>query len=44
MGANDKRRVLYRQFHKISNTVYLVEISRFKLKTFIVLCEDLKQP
>jgi hypothetical protein len=27
-GVTDKRAVLYRNFHEVSNTVYLVEISK----------------
>jgi len=37
LGIEDKRHVLYRNFHKIQENVYLVEISRNKKKIFVLL-------
>jgi hypothetical protein len=39
-GINQSRKVLYRNFHEVSGKVYLIEISRVKLKVFIVLFEN----
>jgi hypothetical protein len=43
-GIKDKRKVLYRNFHKISGKIYLVEISRSKLKVFVLLFENFEIP
>jgi len=43
-GIKDKRKVLYRNFHNISGKIYLVEISRCKLKVVILLFENFEQP
>ena len=37
LGIENKRKVLYRNFHQISRRVYLVEISRNTKKIFILL-------
>ena len=44
-----KRKVLYRNFHEIGNNpkvkvVYLVEISKTPLKTYILLFPNFEQP
>ena len=39
-----KRSVLYRNFHNVSGTVYLVEISRDKTKIYILLFENYESP
>lgn len=44
LGIQTKRAVLYRNFHEISNKVYLIEISRDKKKVFILLFENFEQP
>ena len=44
LGIEKKRKVLYRNFHEISNTVYLVEISRNSKKVFILLFKNFEQP
>ena len=43
-GVKDKRKVLYRNFHAISGKIYLVEISRSKLKIFVLLFENFENP
>ena len=43
-GIKDKRKVLYRNFHSISGKIYLVEISRSKLKVFVLLFENFENP
>jgi hypothetical protein len=43
-GVKDKRKVLYRNFHAISGKIYLVEISRSKLKIFVLLFENFEIP
>lgn len=44
LGIEDKRSVLYRNFHEISSKVYLIEISRSKKKIFILLFENFEVP
>lgn len=44
LGIDEKRLVLFRNFHEISGMVYLVEISRTKQKVFIVLFEHYSLP
>jgi hypothetical protein len=39
-----KRKVLYRNFHDISGTIYLVEISRNTHKVFILLFPNFEAP
>lgn len=39
-----KRSVLYRNFHAVSDTVYLVEISRDKRKIFVLLFANYENP
>ena len=43
-GIDPKRKVLYRNFHDIHGTVYLVEISRNALKVFILLFPNFEVP
>ena len=43
-GIDPKRKVLYRNFHEISGTVYLIEISRNALKVFIILFPNFEVP
>ena len=43
-GIDPKRKVLYRNFHDIRGTVYLVEISRNALKVFILLFPNFEIP
>ena len=43
-GIDPKRKVLYRNFHEISGTIYLVEISRNALKVFILLFPNFEAP
>lgn len=43
-GVKDKRKVLYRNFHEISGKIFLVEISRSKLKVFVMLFENFENP
>ena len=43
-GIDPKRKVLYRNFHDIQGTVYLVEISRNALKVFILLFPNFEIP
>ena len=43
-GIDPKRKVLYRNFHDIHGTVYLVEISRNALKVFIILFPNFEMP
>ena len=43
-GVKDKRAVLYRNFHEVSGRIYLIEISRIKLKVFILLFENFENP
>jgi len=44
LGIDSTRKVLYRNFHKVSNLIYLIEISRNKTKVFIVLFENYCTP
>ena len=44
VGIDPKRKVLYRNFHDISGTVYLVEISRNALKVHIKALHTLERP
>jgi len=43
LGIDEKRKVLYRNFHEISDFVYLVEISRNRKQIIIVLFEHYHQ-
>ena len=43
-GVDPKRKVLYRNFHNIDDTIYLVEISRNALKVFILLFPNFEAP
>tara|TARA_B100000780_G_C20768720_1_gene305234 strand:- start:215 stop:436 length:222 start_codon:yes stop_codon:yes gene_type:complete len=43
-GIDPKRKVLYRNFHNIDGTIFLVEISRNALKVFIVLYPNFEAP
>jgi len=43
-GIDPKRKVLYRNFHDIDGTIYLVEISRNALKVFVVLFPNFEMP
>jgi len=43
-GIDPKRKVLYRNFHDIDNTIYLVEISRNALKVFVILFPNFEMP
>jgi hypothetical protein len=44
LGIEPRRTVLYRNFHEISDKIYLVEISRSKTKIFILLFENFENP
>jgi len=44
LGIDPKRKVLYRNFHEVQGTVYLVEISRNSLKIFIILYPNFEAP
>ena len=43
-GIDMTRQVLYRNFHMIAETVYLVEISRNPKKVFILLFPNFERP
>lgn len=43
-GIEMSRQVLYRNFHQISDTVYLVEISRNPKKVYILLFPNFERP
>lgn len=43
-GIDPLRKVLYRNFHDVDGTVYLVEISRNALKVFILLFPNFEAP
>lgn len=43
-GVDPKRKVLYRNFHQIEGTIYLVEISRNALKVFVLLFPNFEAP
>lgn len=44
VGMDETRKVLYRNFHEISDNCYLVEISRNKTKVFLCLFENYATP
>jgi len=44
IGIDTKRKVLYRNFHDIDGTIYLVEISRNALRVFIILFPNFEAP
>ena len=44
LGIKPRRHVLYRNFHEVSNVVYLVEISRDKKHIFILLFPNFEKP
>lgn len=44
LGIDIKRKVLYRNFHEIEGTIYLVEISRNSLRVFILLFPNFEAP
>lgn len=44
LGIDVKRKVLYRNFHDVDGTIYLVEISRNALKVFILLFPNFEMP
>ena len=43
-GINPKRRVIYRQFHDINKTIFLVEICRSSKKILILLFPNYERP
>lgn len=43
-GIEPTRKVLYRNFHMIGEQVYLVEISRNRMKVFILLFPNFERP
>ena len=43
-GSDQKRKVLYRNFHNISGIIYLVEISRTAKKVYIILFPNFEKP
>jgi hypothetical protein len=43
-GIEPKRKVLYRNFHQISGIIYLVEISRTKMKVFYLIFPNFESP
>ena len=43
-GIDQRRQVLYRNFHEIDNHVYLVEISRNPKKVFALLFPNFERP
>lgn len=44
LGIEPKRKVLYRNFHQISERIYLIEISRSSKKIFVLLFPNFEQP
>lgn len=44
IGIEMSRQVLYRNFHQINDTVYLVEISRNPRKVFVLLFPNFEKP
>jgi hypothetical protein len=44
LGIDPKRKVLYRNFHDVEGTIYLVEISRNALKVFMLLFPNFEAP
>jgi hypothetical protein len=43
-NIDDKRKVMYRNFHEISGVVYLCEISRNEKKVFVLLFPNFEKP
>jgi len=43
-GVDPKRKVLYRNFHDVDGTIYLVEVSRNALKVFVLLFPNFEAP
>jgi hypothetical protein len=43
-GIDNSRKVLYRNFHRIGDQVFLVEISRSTMKIFILLFPNFETP
>ena len=43
-GIDAKRKVLYRNFHNISDKIYLIEISRSTKKIFVLLFPNFENP
>lgn len=43
-GFDQKRKVLYRNFHEIDQVIYLVEVSRDAKKVFILLFPNFEKP
>lgn len=43
-GIDLKRQVLYRNFHKIEEQIYLIEISRNPKKVFILMFPNFERP
>ena len=43
-NIDDKRKVMYRNFHEITGVVYLCEISRNDKKVFILLFPNFEKP
>lgn len=44
LGIDKKRKVIYRNFHSIDNHIYLVEISKKKMKVFIIIFPNFEKP
>ena len=44
LGIEAKRTVLYRNFHEISQSIFLVEISRNAKNVFVLLFENFENP
>jgi hypothetical protein len=43
-NVDPKRKVLYRNFHDVDGTIFLVEISRNALKVFVLLFPNFEAP
>ena len=43
-NIDEKRKVMYRNFHEITGVVYLCEISRNEKKVFILLFPNFEKP
>jgi len=43
-GIDGTRQVLYRNFHQVEDTIYLVEISRNPKKVFVLLFPNFERP
>ena len=43
-NIDEKRKVMYRNFHEITGVVYLCEISRNDKKVFILLFPNFEKP